>query len=144
MDLDGMSEAEIEELKERCRSALDVTPDDAELLTELAVLELHDLQVPHGEGIELLRRAFDLDRRDTISFYNYLNVLAEVADEEEIDEVCLQAIEAGNVTAMFELGVRLDERDEPREAIPHLRRAADNGHTEAPSYLAAVLREVGD
>ncbi|BDM70262.1 hypothetical protein HEK616_37490 [Streptomyces nigrescens] len=144
MDLDKLSEAEIEELKERCRRALDVTPDDAELLTELAVLELHDLQVPHGAGVELLQRAFDLDRRDSISFHNYLNVLAEVADEEEIDEVCLQAIEAGNVAAMFELGVRLDERDEPGEAVPHLRRAADNGHAEARSYLAAVEREVGD
>jgi TPR repeat protein len=144
VDLDERSEADIEELKERCRKALELTPDDAELLTELAVLELHDLQVPHGEGVELLQRAFDLDRSDTISFSNYLGVLAEVADEEEIDEVCLQAIEAGNVTAMFELGVRLDERDEPREAIPHLRRAAANGHAEASSYLAALLREVGD
>ena len=144
MKLDDMDEDEIDKLKERCRKALEDTPDDVGLLTELAVLELHDLQVPHGVGLDLLQRAFDLDRSDTVSFTNYINVLAEVADEDEIDEVCLQAIEAGNVDAMFELGVRFDERDEPWKAIPYLRHAVDGGHAEAQHILAAVLREVDE
>ncbi|WP_431927052.1 hypothetical protein [Nonomuraea jabiensis] len=96
-----------------------------------------------GEGINLLQRAFDVDRSDTISFSNYINVLA---DEEEIDEVCLQAIEAGNVDAMVELSDRLYERDYERDAvlkaIPYMRRAAEAGHAKAQEILAEFLKEI--
>ncbi|MGN9837553.1 hypothetical protein ACTMTI_05465 [Nonomuraea sp. H19] len=141
-----MDEADIEKLKERCRKELQDTPDDVGLLSQLAALELYDLQVPHGEGINLLQRAFDVDRSDTISFSNYIDVLAEVADAEEIDEVYLQAIEAGNVDAMVELSDRLYERDYERDAvlkaIPYMRRAAEAGHAKAQDILAELLKEI--
>ncbi|MDX3226803.1 tetratricopeptide repeat protein [Streptomyces sp. ME19-01-6] len=132
------------ELEETYRRILETNPDDADILTDLAVLLSTDVQLPDGESVELLWRVFDRDRGDEDACNNLVSVLEALSEEEEVDEVYRQASEAGNLQAAFELAARLDERGDLEEAEPLYRRAAEAGHADALANLADILEERGD
>ena len=137
-------DVERERAKDAYRRALEADPDDVEALTGLAVLQLADEQLPSPESLALLERAFDLDRGDTVAFENLVNAFAEVADEEELDEVFREAAAAGNTEAVFELAARFDERGDVEEAETLYREAAEAGHVAALANLADLLDERGE
>ncbi|AQW48405.1 tetratricopeptide repeat protein [Streptomyces violaceusniger] len=131
------------ELEATYRRTLETNPDDMDALTGLGVLLTTLVQLPGPEAVELLQRAFDLDHSDEDACTNLATLLEQVGDEEEVDTVYQQALEAGNSKAVFELAARLDERGEVEEAEPLYRRAAEAGHAWAIANLANLLAERG-
>lgn len=129
----------IEDARTDYLAALELNPDDADVLVNLGTLELAEGKTPRA--LELLERAAQLD---PLANWQLSDVFIEMDDLDKSAEVLQIAIQAGENRAHLDLARVEDDRGNRERALELYRQAVAEDISGAETDLEEFLNEADD